>query len=169
MGVQLAPCTPNSGYAGRLGRSGRSGGIVSRTARTGCSLAGAKRMPRMHETACSNHATLTKPPRQHWVRLGLISPERQITVGGGVRLPGRGPKMCSLSSLDKSVRLRRGRYGVRISEGTPISDWERSPTARQRIFFAARQRAGSTPHRSANYGGLTDGMPASRPQCDRYA
>ena len=114
MGAQFAAfttnkhCTPNK-FANklvnkfaplRIRRGGRSVEPVRRDrsphgAPTGCSLARPKRMPRTHETACSNHATLTnsKNRASTGVRLGLISPERQITVDGAGSIPGRGPNM----------------------------------------------------------------------------
>lgn len=130
-------------------------------------------MPRTHESACSNHATLTnsKNRASTGVRLGLISPERQITVDGAGSIPRARTKMRSLGSLDRASASE--------AEGTEFES-PREPHLRSGAVadgsaagFENQRHGnvrGSTPHRSAIFfGRLTDPGGRHRLECEWYA
>jgi hypothetical protein len=70
------------------------------------------------------------------VRLGLISPERQITVDGAGSIPRARTKKCvRLADWNRASVSDRGRHGAP----------ERSPIARQRVLKILDQCEGAGP------------------------
>ena len=141
-------------------RAGEAGSSPARRANQHQGKARARRAPasdaggRGAEPRTLTNSARTDVGVSTGVRLGFINPERQITVDGRVRTPGRRPvQFRCLVAQWRSARIRTGRHGSSIlSEtanhrqgrlaGGPAASFER--WSHVRVW-------GSTPQPSANW------------------